>query len=511
MIRRSRWPLAATAASLTALALIAPQAAYAHGFGERYDLPVPLSLYITGAGLTVALSFIAVAVFLRNPQASFEYPRLRLSSLPGFGVMASAPVLNTLRAITLLIVVLVIVTGGLGVQRASTNIAPTLVWIYWWVGLAFASALIGNVWALINPLRTSFEWMDSAARRLVPGGLSFGEEPTAYPEKWGAWPAVVLFCLFAWFEIAYEGSDDPGTLAIVIAGYALVTWWGMALFGAEKWLRNGEVFSILFGFLARFAPIELRAFGPDRQTETVDDAEAFRAAPSTMREVSLRPPGVGLLHSNRASLSIMILVVIFLSTVTFDGFSQTPPWQELLLWSFTTFSEWSLTALMVTNTVGLILFAGLFVGAYLGFSAIMARSGPNQPDRTLTAARLFAFSLIPIAVAYHLAHFFSYLLIQGQLIIPLVSDPFGFGWDLFQTADYSVNIAIVNARIVWIVAIASIVIGHVIAVFLAHITALRHFRAHDAALRSQRAMLILMVGYTMISLWILAQPITTYA
>ena len=232
MMRGSRRLLVATAA-VAALALIWPQTAFAHGFGERYDLPVPLSLYITGAGLTVALSFVAVAVFLRNPESSFDYPRLRLSWRP-LRVLASSPVLTTLRAATLLLVVLVIVAGGLGAQRASANIAPTLVWVYWWVGLAFASALIGNVWALINPLRTSFEWMDSAAKRLVPGGLSFGQEPTAYPEKWGAWPAVILFCLFAWFEIAYEGSDDPGTLAIAIAGYALVTWWGMALFGVRE-------------------------------------------------------------------------------------------------------------------------------------------------------------------------------------------------------------------------------------------------------------------------------------
>ena len=208
----------------------------------------------------------------------------------------------------------------------------------------------------------------------------------------------------------------------------------------------------------------------------------------------------------------MFLVVIFLSTVTFDGFSQTPPWQELLLWAFTTFSEWSLTALMVTNTSRAYPVCGVVCGGLSGFLHDHGAFRPGSTRRRPSiAARLFVFSLIPIAFAYHLAHFFSYLLIQGQLIIPLASDPFGFGWDLFQTADYSVNIAIVNARFVWILAIASIVIGHVIAVFLAHVTALRHFGAHDAALRSQRAMLILMVGYTMISLWILAQPITSYA
>ena len=122
-------------------------------------------------------------------------------------------------------------------------------------------------------------------------------------------------------------------------------------------------------------------------------------------------------------------------------------------------------------------------------------------------ARSFVYSLVPIALAYNIAHFFTLLAIQGQLIIPLASDPFGYGWDLFGTAGYKVNIALVNARFAWVLSVIAIVLGHIIAVYLSHVIALRAMRDHRSAMRSQYPMLGLMVMYTVISLWIVAQPI----
>jgi hypothetical protein len=116
---------------------------------------------------------------------------------------------------------------------------------------------------------------------------------------------------------------------------------------------------------------------------------------------------------------------------------------------------------------------------------------------------------VPIAIAYHLSHYLSYLLIAGQNIIPLASDPFGVGSDLFGTRTYRIDIAIVNAKMVWYVAVTAIVVGHVIAVYLAHIMALRVFTTPRQAVLSQIPMLGLMVAYTMISLWILSQPIVS--
>lgn len=497
------------ATALAVFVWLIPGVVFAHGFGEKYDLPLPLSLYMTGAGLAVALSFVIVAVFVRRTSSATNYPRFNLLRLWPVRALASAPVVQTLRALSVLTLLLVILAGTLGVNRSTVNIAPVLVWVYWWVGIAFASALIGNVWGLINPVRALYEWMDALALRVIPGGLSFGQDDSAYPPRWAAWPAVIVFVLFAWFEIAYEGSAEPLSLAIAIIGYCMITWWGMAIFGADAWMRNADVFSLIFGVLARFAPTELRVVSKSGDVESIDDVAAFRAAPPERRELGLRPPGAGLLNVAGTTTSYMILVVMLLSTVTFDGLTEWKRWAELLHWAFVNSPGWTSTATTLVNTAGLIAFAGIFIAAYLLFCAVIARSGDEPHTRnTLAAARVFVLSLVPIAFAYHLAHFFSYLLIQGQVVIPHASDPFGFGWDLFGTSDYQVNIGIVNAQFVWILAIAAIVIGHVIAVFLAHVTALRHFGAHDVALRSQRAMLILMVAYTMVSLWILAQPIT---
>jgi len=219
------------------------------------------------------------------------------------------------------------------------------------------------------------------------------------------------------------------------------------------------------------------------------------------RELNLRPFAVGLLKNESTPVSMMAFVVLLLSTVTFDGFTATPVWADIFSSLISVFP--SATA---AGTLGLVAFPVVFIGVYLGISALMgAASGHRLPVADM--ARAFVYSLIPIALAYHLAHFFSFLLIQGQLVIPLASDPFGFGWDLFGTADYTVKIAIVNARFAWLTAVGAIVLGHIVAVYLAHVIAHRTLSEHKLALRSQYPMLALMVGYTMVSLWILAQPI----
>jgi hypothetical protein len=162
--------------------------------------------------------------------------------------------------------------------------------------------------------------------------------------------------------------------------------------------------------------------------------------------------------------------------------------------------------LAVIGTMGLIAFPVVFWSLYRGFAEWVARAG-GSADSTGDVARAFVVSLVPIAIAYHLAHYFTYLLIQGQLLIPLASDPLGLGWNLLGTARYRPDIGIVGARFAWYTAVIAIVVGHIIAVYVAHAIALRVFPDRVAAVHSQYPMLLLMVGYTMISLWIIAQPI----
>ena len=141
-------------------------------------------------------------------------------------------------------------------------------------------------------------------------------------------------------------------------------------------------------------------------------------------------------------------------------------------------------------------------------SAVLAGGQPSEwnVQNTLDVACTFVLTLVPIAIAYHLAHYLSFLLVTGQYLIPLISDPLGLGWDLFGTAEYRTNIGVLNARIAWYAAVFSVVCGHVFAVYIAHVAAIRAFGNTRVALWSQIPMITLMVVYTMLSLWILAQP-----
>jgi hypothetical protein len=208
----------------------------------------------------------------------------------------------------------------------------------------------------------------------------------------------------------------------------------------------------------------------------------------------------------------MVLVITLLATVTFDGILETPLWAHVL--------ERTLSGeVRYVGSVALVMFSMGFLMVFLGFSWLMAycaqRFGDPQslgavprPD-LFHVASTFVMTLVPIAIAYHLAHYLSYLVISGQYLIPRLSDPLGNGWNLLGTRDYQVDISLLGARTAWYLAVAFIVAGHVFAVYIAHLAALRLFGNPRAAFFSQLPMMVLMVLYTMVSLWILAQPMVS--
>ncbi|MGH6945925.1 MAG: hypothetical protein ACREDZ_01240, partial [Kiloniellales bacterium] len=212
--------------------------------------------------------------------------------------------------------------------------------------------------------------------------------------------------------------------------------------------------------------------------------------------------------------SLVAFTVLLLATVSFDGIAETPFWAGLLQWLaenralrplLLELQRAGFDLVQVIETLGLAAAPLIFLLVYLFVSWLTARIGGGLT--TLEAAGGFVLSLVPIAIAYHLAHYFSYLMLAGQLAIPLASDPFGWGWNLFGTAGRSIDISVVSARTVWYLATAAIVLGHVFAVYLGHVMALRLFADARAALPAQLPLLVLMVGYSMLSLWILAQPV----
>ncbi len=469
-------------ASLAAVAaLLRAAGVSAHGFGERYELPIPLALYLAAAGLTVLVSFGAMLVFRRSGSDLRDYPRANLLDLRLGRLAASASVAFALRFAGVLLYLLVIVAGLLGEQRALKNIAPVMVWAIVWVGLAYTSALLGNLWALVNPFDTVFGWLESLYALARPQHRLCLELP--YPARLGVWPAVALFLVFVWMELVWAHSDAPAALAMAIIAYSAITWLGMLAFGRPKWLRRGEVFSIVYGYLARFAPLEGR---------TVDER----------RQWNLRPYAVGLLPRDPLEPSEIVLVLLILGAVSFDGFLETPAWAAIV-------ERFGYDHALL-RTAGLITALLVFLAAYLFTCGAIVRLGSSNPAQSRArAAGLFVLTLVPIAIAYHVAHYLSFFLMASQYLVPLASDPLGWGWDLFGGGRHFIRIAVIDARAVWYVSVVAIVAAHVVAVYLAHVVALREFVTRRAALRSQLPMVALMVAYTMTSLWIIAQPIVT--
>lgn len=465
-----------TAALVLVGYLAVPAGALAHGFGQRIDLPIPISLYYIGGGATVIISFILIGLISEEKGRHRDYPRYNLLNLGWFRVIAkSNAFLWIIKTLSVLVLLLIIIAGFLGEQNAASNIAPTTVWILFGVGITYISAFLGNIWRLINPWKNIFE----LAEKMAGKKLSL-DNP--YPRRWGVWPAFLLFFGYRWVENVFPNSAVPASLSIFVLAYSLLTLAAMAYFGKKQWLKRGEAFSVFFELLSRFSITEYRKVGG-------------------REEFNLRPPGVGLLAEKEADFSHTAFVLFMLASIAFDGLKATPFLQKVS----EVLSTIGLAEALV-GTLEMLIVLAFFGFVYLVFSTLVGIFARSK-EKSLIVSYRFIYSLLPIAIAYEVAHFITLLLVEGQRIIYLVSDPFGFGWNLLGTAGYKLNYQVVNLKTLWNVQVALIVLGHIIAVYVAHIIALRVFKIREKAVMSQYPMLGLMVLYTISSLWIIAQPI----
>src|SRR5215467_977815 len=180
---------------------------------------------------------------------------VQLGSHAAGRVLAGPGLFWTLRLVGLAVFVVLVAIGLFGPQQPFKNITPIAVWVLWWVGFAYLAAFVGNFWPLVNPWLTVYD--------LVRWGRPAARPVTVYPDRWGIAPAVLLLAGFVAMELAWTKSEVPRALALAMLGYSALTWTGMAVFGRDQWLARGEVFSVYFGVLGRFAPLTVRS-GPHR-------------------------------------------------------------------------------------------------------------------------------------------------------------------------------------------------------------------------------------------------------
>jgi hypothetical protein len=450
---------------------------FAHGLVARSDLPIPEWLFGWAAAMVLVVSFVALAVLWPEPRLEREHWR----PLPGgLGrVLGSRPVELLCGAVGVVLLGVVVYAGLRGTQSATANFAPTFIYVIFWLGLVPASVLLGDVFKAFNPWRAVGRAVGWVAIKAARGDLP---APLTYPDRLGHWPAAAgVFC-FTVMELVASNGDRPESLAIATLIYSALTFVAMALYGVETWISRGEAFSVYFNLFSRLSPIETR--------EGV---------------VGLRRPLSGLAALKPGAGTVPLLAVM-IGSVTFDGASEAPIWTGIAPDIASFFQDLGASpqrALELTFLLGLAGTIVLIYGFYrLGVVGARSVGGGFSTGRL---ARAFVHSLVPIALAYVAAHYFTLLLFQGQGISFLASDPLGEGSDLFGTANSQIDYTLIGANATWYWQVGFVVAGHVAALTLAHDRALALYDQARLAVRSQYWMLAVMAGFTNLALWLLSQ------
>jgi hypothetical protein len=449
----------------------------AHGLVARSDLPIPQWLFGWAAAMVLVVSFVALAVLWPEPKLQSEGWR----PLPGrlARLIAGPWVQGACGATGAFLLGVVILSGIEGTQSSTANFAPTFVYVAFWLGLVPASVLLGDVFKAFNPWRAigrAIAWVArSAARADLPA-------PLEYPARLGNWPAAAGLFAFAALELVASDGDKPETLAIATLVYSAATFVGMALYGVDAWIARGEAFSVYFNLFSRLSPFETRD-----------------------GRLGLRRPLSGLPQLRPVAGTVPLLAVM-IGTVTFDGASEAALWTSIAPDIANFFENLGLSPRHALEAAFLIGLAGAVVLIYcfyrLGIAG--ARSVGGGFSAGSLAAR-FVHTLVPIALAYVAAHYFTLLLFQGQAMAFLVSDPLGDGSDIFGTAGRQVDYGLVGANGTWYWQVGFVVAGHVAALTLAHDRALAIYDQVKLAVRSQYWMLAVMIGFTSLALWLLSR------
>ncbi|MFC0626534.1 hypothetical protein [Kribbella deserti] len=421
-----------------------------HGIGGRGDLPVPLWLGIYAAAAAVAVSFFALAAFWSRPR--FEQPAGR--ALAGLTAIVDSRITRwALKGLGLAALAVLLGASWFGSTSAALNPAPTWLYVWIWVGIIPLSLLFGPIWRLANPLRTLAAFGRALLRR--PEGFA------AFPKRYAYWPAVAVLAVFLWLELCFPDAARPLVVAIFLTAYGVLNVVAGIAFGSG-WFAVGDSFEVYGETLARLSP-----WG------RVDGRLVVR---NPLRNLASMPQATGL----------VALLCLLLGSTAFDGLSR---WS---IWTRATANLNHVTAYTLGLIVSVAVVSVLFVTAARSTGTARIRPG------MVGAAGLpgvFAHSLVPIAIGYAVAHYFSFAVFQGQEGVLLAGDPFGRGWDLFGLGDRRIDYTVIGTSFIAAVQIGAIVLGHVLGVVAAHDRATALF-ARRQLRRAQYPLLAAMVAFT---------------
>jgi hypothetical protein len=475
------------------LLLLFARDAAAHSFGVMYSLPIPFWMYAYGAGATLAVSFALVGYFVNAKTAHQNFRTRDLTGNRIFSALTRPEFIGVLRTLSVCALALTIAAGLFGNRSAYANFAMTFFWIAFALGFTYLTAVVGDVYAIVNPWRVLCEW----AELLKPGALA---PLVRYPTWLGYWPALALYVAYIWIELF--AHMQPRSLGFILIAYTAITLGGAKLFGKDVWLRHGEFFAVFLRLIAKMAPFE--------RVRDADGGHRFL----------LRQPFIGLLRDSADHPSLVLFVLFMLSSTAFDGAHETLPWMNLF-WKGIYPLVAPLVGALSSQPYGvatelyyvwqwamLILSPLLYFGVYI-FFVWMTKMITDSPMSIRCLAMRFAYTLIPIAFVYNVSHYYTLLITEGPNFVKLASDPLSNGWNIFGTRNMVLPPVIPDPDFTWHMQVWLILAGHIVSVYLSHLEALKLFPSNRSAAKSQVPMLFLMVILTTAGLWILSLPIAS--
>ncbi len=467
-MNRHRVARVAGALAAPILLYLLPQPVLAHQLNERYEAPLPLIAYVLGAAFAVAMSFLFVMV-RKSPNAPPPG-----SPVPTIGKPHHVPGwlrygLQAVGLIGWLWIVAQTFFGGNG----DGDVGSLFLWVYGWVGLALLSALVGPIWSWLNPFATIHQLLSALANRLgVHGG-----EPAEYPERLGRWPAIVGFVAVVWLELVFRIQGGQ-PLGLFLIAYTFVSLAGMAYYGRDTWLDRGETFSVWFEVLGRLAPFAVDGEPEEGLVVRRPFAAGVLVAPWTRDE--------------------LVLVALATGAIIFDGLSQTQIYFDVFVVAAPLGTD-----VVIRDSITCAVFLGAIVFAVTGIARVLT-------------VRAVAAGLLPVAVGYLVAHYLTYLLVDGQRIILALNDPLQRG-DNFLPGNlgFFQPTSFIPTSIVWTIQLAAVVGGHIVGAWAGHSVLTQDEGPEPVGTGSpvmrQLPLAVLMVTLTTITLWSLGQAVIVAA
>jgi hypothetical protein len=429
----------------------------AHGVGARGDLPLPATALAIGAAIAVVVS--AVAMMVAWTDSAFEELAIgrqgpRVDASPMKLALVFTRLVGVVLFATTLIAALTVT------DNSAENISVRMVYVFYWVVLPLSAVVLGDLWRLFSPF-------EAVASVLEFFGSSTQQDDGVEDQSGALWGVAVALLAFLWFELAYHKPASAVMISWYLATYAAWMVIGTVI-GGRRWLRANDPLGILVGLFAAIAPVHVYE-----------------------GRLRFRWPLTGLARVvPRRGLAAVVLVV--LAGTSFDGVSRTGMWEDLMGDS----RGWSATGL---RTVGLVFTIAVATALYLLAIRFM---------RTITSSTrddledVLALSLVPVAVGYAIAHYFSLAVFEGQFLIIQASDPLSKGWDLFGTGGWFANYTVVSTTTIAWAQAGGIIVGHLSGVVIGHDRAVKVLpKKHSVD--AQLGLVLVMATFTVIGLLIM--------